>query len=90
MANTKKATIFSRTIATFTEESARLVTIVRATMPKMSSIIAAPKIAFPARVLSLPISFKVSTEILTEVAVRIMPIKIFCKKILAEASLIPS
>ena len=47
--------------------------IVNATIPKISSIIAAPKIAFPAFVFSFPISFKVSTEILTEVAVKIRP-----------------
>ena len=63
-----------------------LVTIVNATIPRISSMIAAPRIALPERVLSFPSSFNVSTVILTEVAVRITPIKIFCRKILADAS----
>ena len=59
--------------------------IVSAIIPSTSSIMAAPRMAFPALVFSLPISFRVSTEILTLVAVRITPIKIFCSMILAEA-----
>ena len=64
---------------------------VSAIIPIISSIIAAPKIAFPERVLSLPSSFKVSTVILTDVAVKITPIKIFCKKTvpLASDSILP-
>ena len=61
----------------FTLSSAMLITTVRAMMPRISSMIAAPSIALPARVESLPISFSVSTVILTEVAVRMMPMKIF-------------
>lgn len=82
----KNPTIFKSTIQTFTEVSARLVMMVRAMMPKISSMMAAPKMALPARVLSLPISFKVSTVMLTDVAVRMTPINIFCKKTLALAS----
>ena len=58
---------------------------VRAMIPSTSSMMAAPKMAFPALVFSLPISFRVSTEILTLVAVRITPIKMFCSMILADA-----
>ena len=50
--------------------------MVSAIIPSTSSITAAPRIAFPALVFSLPISRSVSTVILTEVAVRITPIKI--------------
>ena len=41
---------------------------------------AAPRIALPERVESLPISLSVSTVMLTEVAVRMTPMKRFCKK----------
>ena len=76
---TKNPRIFPNTSHTFTDESARLVITVRAMIPRISSIMAAPKMAFPALVFNLPISFKVSTEILTEVAVKITPMKTFCK-----------
>ena len=66
--------------------SAILVIIVKAIIPKISSIIAAPKMALPARVFSLPISLRVSTVILTDVAVKITPMKMFCSKMLALAS----
>ena len=42
--------------------------------------------AFPECVFNLPSSFKVSTVILTEVAVNITPINAFCKKRLHGAS----
>ena len=61
----------------FTEGSARLVTSVSAMIPRISSIRAAPRIAFPAFVDSLPSSFSVSTVMLTDVAVRMIPIKMF-------------
>ena len=67
----KEADNLNKYQSNITDESAKLVMIVNATIPKISSIIAAPKIAFPAFVFSFPISFKVSTEILTDVAVRI-------------------
>ena len=86
----KKATILSKTTTMFTLESARLVTTVKATMPRMSSMIAAPKIALPARVFNFPISLRVSTEMLTEVAVKMIPIKMFCRKILAPGPAIAS
>ena len=57
--------------------------------PKISSMMAAPKIALPARVFNFPSSFNVSTVILTDVAVRIIPIKIFCNSGAAVASEIP-
>ena len=47
-------------------------------IPKISSIIAAPKIALPEAVFNLPISCNVSTVILTDVAVRITPTKTAC------------
>ena len=75
--NAKNATILRRTTATLTVGSARLVTIVSATMPRISSIIAAPNIAFPERVFNFPISLSVSTVILTDVAVSITPTNTF-------------
>ena len=60
--------------------------MVRAIMPSTSSMIAAPRMAFPERVLSFPSSFRVSTVMLTEVAVSMTPINIFCKKRLPPAS----
>jgi len=89
--NTKKPMIFTNTIATLTLGSARLVITVKAIIPRISSITAAPRIAFPAFVFSFPISFKVSTEILTLVAVKITPMKKFWSVVLAVAvdSIIP-
>ena len=55
-------------------------------IPRISSMMAAPKIAFPERVFNFPSSFNVSTVILTDVAVKMIPIKIFCKKIEQDAS----
>ena len=46
--------------------------------------------AVPAEVFSFPISFKASTVILTEVAVKITPINIFCNKTFVVASFIKS
>ena len=43
------------------------------------------RMALPALVFNLPISFKVSTDMLTLVAVRMTPIKMFCSIILADA-----
>ena len=60
-------------IAILTLGSAKLVITVNKITPKISSIKAAPKIMLPERVDKRPISFKVSTEILTEVAVKIRP-----------------
>ena len=54
----------------------------------MSSIIAAPNIAFPALVFNFPISFKVSTVILTEVAVNIIPMNTFCNMALTSFPLL--
>ena len=73
----KNRTILIKTNPMLTSVFVALVTTVKAITPKISSIIAAPKIAFPARVLSFPSSFNVSTVMLTEVAVRIIPMKIF-------------
>ena len=80
--HTKKRRIFRRTFPISTEGSARLVTTVSAMIPRMSSIRAAPMIAFPAFVESLPSSLRVSTVILTEVAVSIIPINIFWRNTL--------
>ena len=46
----------------------------------------APRIAFPERVFNFPSSFKVSTEMLTDVAVSMIPINTFCSIRLAAAS----
>ena len=64
---------------------------VKAMIPRMSSIIAAPSIALPDSDFSLPSSLSVSTVILTDVAVSITPIKTFCKNTLqvAPESIIP-
>ena len=56
---------------------ARLLTSVRATRPSTSSINAAAKMVLPTFVSSLPISFSVSTVMLTEVAVKIVPTNTF-------------
>ena len=75
--NAKNPMILIRTIPSFTESSARLVTIVSAIIPRTSSMIAAPRIAFPERLFNAPNSFNVSTVILTDVAVSTTPIKTF-------------
>jgi hypothetical protein len=54
-----------------------LVMIVRAMMPSTSSMMAAPRMALPEWVFSFPSSFKVSTVMLTEVAVKMTPMNIF-------------
>lgn len=51
----------------------RLLTMVRAIRPSTSSIRAAARMVLPTLVSSLPISFSVSTVMLTEVAVRMVP-----------------
>ena len=56
----------------------KLVTMVRAMMPRTSSMIAAPRMAVPTRERSRPSSRRVWTVMLTEVAVRMMPMKMFC------------
>ena len=87
IAKTKKSTILSITSPIFTDLSAHEVTIVSAIIPRISSIRAAPRIALPDFDERRPISLSVSTVILTEVAVRIIPIKMFCKVILVGKSL---
>ena len=57
----------------------RLMITVRAIIPRISSITAAPKMAFPALEFKTPNSFNVSTVILTDVAVMITPMNIFCQ-----------
>ena len=61
---------------------ARLLTRVRATRPSTSSISAAARMVLPTFVSSLPISLSVSTVMLTEVAVRIVPMKISSSRLL--------
>ena len=75
--NRKNAAIFNSTVTRFTLESAMLVMIVRAMMPSTSSMMAAPRMALPEWVFSFPSSFKVSTVMLTEVAVKMTPMNIF-------------
>ena len=82
----KNNTILINTSPILTSVLVALVTTVKAMTPKISSMMAAPKIALPARVFSFPSSFNVSTVILTDVAVRIIPIKIFCNSGAAAAS----
>ena len=72
-ANTKNSTIFSSTTGRLTLSPARLVTTVRAIRPSTSSISAAAKMVPPTLVSSFPSSFRVSTVMLTEVAVRMVP-----------------
>lgn len=75
----KKPTILSSTTGRLvSEEPPRLVTMVRAIRPRMSSIRAAARMVLPTTVLSLPISLRASTVMETEVAVRMTPMKTFC------------
>ena len=60
-----------------TDTSLALIKTVRATIPIISSIIAAPTIVVPDLVLSLPVSLRVSTEIVTDVAIKMTPINIY-------------
>ena len=62
-----------RTNSGRTEGSVSALRMVRTMMPRISSITAAPSIAVPTRLFSLPISRSVSTVIETEVAVRTTP-----------------
>ena len=75
----KKPSIFREHI-THRETSlpAKLEITVSAIIPSTSSISAAPKIALPVFVESLPSSLSVSTVILTDVAVRTTPTNMFC------------
>ena len=52
---------------------------VNAMIPRISSMIAAPRMALPALVESLPSSFRVSTVIETDVAVSTTPMKRCCR-----------
>ena len=76
----KKAAIFPSTTHTLAPPPPRLVMTVRPMMPNTSSMMAAPRMALPERVESRPISFRVSTVILTEVAVSTTPINTFWRK----------
>ena len=67
----------SITSPSLTDWSEALVIKVSRISPRMSSISAAPRIALPDRVESLPISLRVSTLIETEVAVRMVPTNMF-------------
>ena len=88
----KNNAIFIRTSDKCILVSALLITMVRAIIPNISSIMAAPKIVFPTFEFNLSISLRVSTVILTDVAVSIVPINIFCKNTfeLSENDIIPS
>ena len=76
-AKAKKRTIFTSTSPMFTLSPPRLVTTVRQMRPNTSSMRAAARMVLPTLVESLPSSFRVSTEMETEVAVRMTPIKMF-------------
>ena len=69
----KYAMILMITVIGLTEESFKLVTMVRTIIPRISSITAAPRIVVPTFPFNLPNSLKVSTVILTEVAVNTTP-----------------
>ena len=60
----------------------KLVITVNAIIPRMSSIIAAPKMDVPIFPFNFPISRSVSTVMLTDVAVKTMPTKALSKKIM--------
>ena len=70
---TKKPPIFTNTIIGFAEGSVKPDMNESSIIPSISSIIAAPIIAVPTGPLSFPISLRVSTVMLTEVAVNITP-----------------
>ena len=72
---TKKATIRKRTEIGLTVGSVMADTRVSTTMPIMSSMMAAPRMAVPTLPLSRPISRRVSTVMETEVAVSTTPTK---------------
>ena len=81
--NTKKPRILRSTVpipGAF--GSAILVITVRAIIPRISSMSAAPIIAFPALDESLPSSLSVSTVMLTDVAVSITPMNMFWRNVL--------
>ena len=83
MLTAKKATILIMTVVKSTDVSAIPVIKVNAIIPNTSSIKAAPRMAFPLGVDNFPISFKVSTLMDTEVAVKITPINMFSKNALS-------
>ena len=76
--NMKKPSIFRSITHRETSLPAKLEITVSAIIPSTSSISAAPKIALPVFVESLPSSLSVSTVILTDVAVRTTPTNMFC------------
>ena len=71
--NIKNPNILRVTIAGLTELSLIADKMLNTTIPIISSIIAAESSVAPTFVLSLPISFSVSTVMLTEVAAKTMP-----------------
>ena len=71
--NTKNSRIFNRVTQMLTLLSAIDEITVSTMMPKISSITAAPKMVLATLVFNLPNSFRVSTVMLTLVAVRITP-----------------
>ena len=71
--NTKKPNILRVTIAGLTELSPIADRMLNTTIPIISSIMAAESSVAPTLVFSLPISFSVSTVILTEVAAKTIP-----------------
>ena len=80
IAQTKKAKIFKIIARYPPEPELTPKTIVKTIIPITSSIIAALTIVCPTSVLIFPSSFKTATEILTEVAVKIVPMNIDLKK----------
>ena len=81
--------VFKRTNIILTSGSAKLVITVKAIIPKISSIIAAPSIDVPTLPLSFPISLSVSTVILTDVAVNTTPIKTDSRTALSAGTVFP-
>ena len=79
-AKTKNPAILSSTMPMLSSPPARLHTSVSATRPSTSSMSAAARIVLPTLVSSFFISLSVSTVMLTEVAVRMVPMKMFSIK----------
>lgn len=86
--NTKNAAMRPNTSSGWTVGSVKPVSTVSTTMPRISSMTAAPRIAVPTLLLSLPISRRVSTVIETEVAVSTTPMNAALSMLFASAGLL--
>ena len=82
----KNMATLNSTTGTLPPSPAREVVMVSTTMPSTSSMMAAPRMVLPTLVDNLPSSRRVSTEMLTDVAVRMTPMNAFCQKFSAPRS----